>query len=252
MKNLHPDKRAHNQRKFVSFFFPFSSSGKNNFSESLFFGGLSCKLNSRRQMGPKRRCNCVQHAITWSWNRLQCLKVPKIRTYEKKVCTRTCKNSYSKYLRQKIEISKLRKPGGKPTSPLQQQHLSGGCGLERNPKRGRYGRVLKIEIFASKNGTRFLKKERGVLEMETVVGEGIGTTGGLHCVPQPQNGSNGSQMSRNRSNKNNVREGSKANQYQLHIPHTLWKSKLEVYERSHMAGVPPMHSPKAPPKKMER
>ena len=41
------------------------------------------------------------------------------------------------------------------------------------------------------------------------------------------------------------------NKYQLHIPRRLWNSNLEVHKRSHIAGVslPPMHLPKAPPKK---
>ena len=53
---------------------------------------------------------------------------------------------------------------------------------------------------------------------------------------------------------NNVGEESISNKYQLLIPCRLWRSSIEVYERSHVVWVllPPMHLPKATRRKIRK
>ena len=51
-------------------------------------GGPCCKWNANGPHG------CDKHAKKWSWIWSECLKVPKMRTYEKPFCT---KNSNIRY-----------------------------------------------------------------------------------------------------------------------------------------------------------
>ena len=82
-------------------------------------------------------------------------RCPKSEEMSKNCFTKNSNICYQKQHMRKTEISKLRDPGGKQTSPMRRRQLFRSCGFRRNAKWGRYGGVLNKEILLLKKAQVF-------------------------------------------------------------------------------------------------
>ena len=54
----------------------------------MFSPGSNCKLDSSSEMSSTEHRHRLQHRKKWSWIRSECLKVPTVQRYEKKIPTK--------------------------------------------------------------------------------------------------------------------------------------------------------------------